>query len=70
MFLNRDYRARAIGILGAYAVVIAGVLIGASLESSSTNGASKDTHPTVEPHQANAAKDSLPGSDARCDTVC
>jgi hypothetical protein len=35
MFLNRQYRARAIGILAAYAVVITGILIGVIRESSS-----------------------------------
>jgi hypothetical protein len=35
MFLNRQYRARAIGILAAYAVVITGIFIGAIRESSS-----------------------------------
>jgi hypothetical protein len=35
MFLNRQYRARAIGILAAYAVVITGILIGVIRESPS-----------------------------------
>jgi hypothetical protein len=57
MFLSRDYRARAIGLAVAYAVVITGLIIAAAMEPSPAPGASKGASPTAE----------LP---KRCDTVC
>jgi hypothetical protein len=69
MFLSREYRARAVGLLAAYAVVITGLIVGAALEPSA-KGASKDTHPTAERQQPNTLEDPTSADQKRCDTVC
>jgi hypothetical protein len=63
MFLSRQYRARAMGLVAGYAVVIAALVINGVFDSSRADSASAVTHP---------AEDSRPASgiDSRCDPVC
>jgi hypothetical protein len=70
MFLSREYRARAIGLAVAYAVVITGLIIGAAMEPSPAPAASQGTPPTAERQQTNSPADSAADLPRRCGTVC
>jgi hypothetical protein len=70
MFLNRDYRARAIGLAVAYAVVITGLIIGAALDSPPAKSASQPIQQSAERQPGKTAHDSAAGVVKRCDTVC
>jgi hypothetical protein len=63
MFLSRQYRARAIGLVAGYAVVIAALVINGVFDPRPTDSASAVTHPTRDFRPA-------PGIDSRCDPVC
>jgi hypothetical protein len=69
MFLNRQYRARAIGILAAYALVAAGILIGVLLDSRRDPAATKAATPAERPEMQRVDNSSAEGK-PRCDVVC
>jgi hypothetical protein len=81
MFVQRNYRARFIGIFAAYAVVIAGLVISAildpSAEPATTNVETQvepPREPPVEPkperQRIKSVNNSSSAPGQRCDTVC
>jgi hypothetical protein len=64
MFLKRDYRDRAIGLVGGFAVLIAGALLTGQLAAKPVAES-----PVEAVHVDNTASTAA-GTGSRCDTTC
>lgn len=70
MFLNREYRGRAIGLAAAYAVLVAGIVFTRTLDLAPASRASMVTSPTIDRPQTTRAEDFASAPRVCTDTVC
>ena len=68
MFLKRQYRDRMIGLVGAYAVLIAGVVYTGAIDSSPAQTSPVETAP--DRRRAERPDDGLSSRPQRSDIVC
>jgi hypothetical protein len=68
MFLRRKSRDRVIGLMGAYAVLIAGVIYTGAIDSAPAASAPFDVAP--DHRKAEQADDGLSSRQQRSDIVC
>ena len=70
MFLSREYRSRAVGVAAAYAVLVAGIVLTAALDSSPAKGATQATIVAPERREIKRLDDCASSLEDRSEIVC
>ena len=67
---RREYRDRAVGLVGAYAVLIAGIAFSGALDPAPEKHAMKPTEAALDRAKTKKAHDCSYALDCRSDTFC
>jgi hypothetical protein len=70
MFVSREIRNRAAGLIAAYAVVIAGIALNGALKRAPEETAMNEIEMAREGAKSKAVDECSPGLEGRTDTVC
>ena len=70
MFLGRRYRDRAVGLIGAYAVLIGGIVFSGAQDSAPAKSAMHATEAALERTKTRRAEDRSTALEDRADIVC
>jgi hypothetical protein len=69
MFLRREYRNRAVGLVAAYAVLIAGIVVSGALDPAPANSAMRATEAAMGGEKTRQGDCSF-ALECRPDSVC